>query len=128
MTVVFPSKNPRKLAYYLRQAITYIKNNDTDYPKIDYQVKEMPDSVICVRRADGLSFTTIMVEHSESIVEVKSLPEVIGFCVSNENVPRVHFPNYRVTEKDLTILNSWGPSAGYEFEIKNNTLFAKRKS
>ena len=127
-TVLFPSKNPRKLAYLLRQAIKYVNDNSTDYGRLSFTVKEVGDSVLCVRKLseDVDNFTMVITENGEPISGIKNMQEVVGYCVSNSDKKYVFFTDYIPKEKELLILTTWGSLNSIEFSTRDNKLIAKR--
>lgn len=126
--VIFKAKNPRKLAYYLRQAFRFINKYDTDYRKIDFSFKETPSSVICIRKvSDSISFTDLITENGELVANIRSAEDVVGYCIANDGFKKLYFADYSPKATELLILEKWGATCKIEFTLRNNKLIAQRK-
>lgn len=127
--VIFKTKNPRKLAYYLRQAFRFIRNSgDLEWKNFDFSVKETTTSVICIRKvSDDISITSMVTDTGELVAEINTVEDVVGYCISNQDLKKIYFGDFTPNKSQLSLLQAWGGSCNIEFSLRNNKLLAQRK-
>lgn len=128
--VTFESRNTRKLAYYLRQAIRFVNNSqNTKYGLLQFTVKEVNNAVICIRKVDfSGDLVSATSDYGTIITGINSVESVIGYIITNDSITRGYFSEFEPNPNQLELLKKWGAVSNITFDLKNRKLSMQRNN
>jgi hypothetical protein len=124
------SEQTRKLAYYLREAISYARRNGETYP----EYAELRDKFILRERdkkliAEIREYTPVlMMAQALSKMQVNGVGDVMGIvgaCVQHGAAKEIYFPDASLTDADCDILYKWGLVSGYHLIVGEGVTVTK---
>lgn len=136
-TIYFPSSNPERLAYKLREALAAAAAHPEEFPALSslkplYRIRTLDDAVLAewisadAEKVEGVVLGTPAEGSSaenrgarrpvrKTLPEIKDPVDLLSAAITFKEEPELYFPNVRLTEEEKKKIASWAGGTAWKF-------------